>query len=1355
MILKAGIGSPNGKIVFTAFSTARAIIYAADQGARVINLSCAGEYPSQILQQAVEYATTKECAIIAPAGDKNSKLPHFPAALKNVWAVTATDDDDNKLENSNYGYWIDIAAPGFAKINTLSSDTTQSKPSATAIGAAHVTGLAGLLLSCEDIGTSDSLKRRIIWSSENIYHNNTGFLGQLGAGRINALRAINSQHQPNIIIQKIASKSKSHAQYLFPVNIIPLTISIKNLSSAAQDINFKLSSNDPYLNILQSAFTLPYLGYQQEFSNTQNPFTIVLDDNYPPGHEAKLIVSLVTSSGFSLIQEFTYSNRIILPQDLILSNHSPVTLQWKSNPEFIGYNIYRKNNLQQSYLKISEVPVIDSTYLDSSTEPGYHYFYYITGIDSSGWESPSSNIITVKCEESQQFLFSPTQEISSSKLAIKSVFPESDTTLQPEDSLKFHIRYENSSENTFQVKWLVNEEIVEEKDSSFVLFANLLNKDTNLVKAIISCRDTSISFQWNVQVLQPIFDVEQIIFSPASDTTISIGDSILLTVNSAFENITCEWFINQKYDSLQNENYYLFNAPVDSSGAVDISVKIGFGDSAYVHYWHVNFESGPLLAEHISFFPTGDTTIYEGDSLNLIVRLPSQNDSLNNFQWQINGKIDTSVQQINYILTPDYFSTGVDTIVLKYELRDSVKYHQWLVTILNRNRSPEIVSHALPIDTTIGAEDTLLFSIFAFDPDQDSLSYNWFINEKLDTTATDSCYTFCGFEKQFESGTISVQVSDKDTSIFHNWIVRYVADLNQSPQVMSCSPPLDSTLNKADSLAFQIHCYDPDGDTLRFIWSINSWVDTSAHDSTYRYQNFDSTLTNDTLSVIIADSDTSLKLQWILWAENIELEPEVKSITWYPEQDSLVAEGDSLIFGVRDANDSCRFQWKFNNQVDSAANDSIFVYHLLKDSVAIDTIHVTVFDQDSSFSHEWRIHYIDLPADQFPLNITFIPEQDEIFAASDDSVKFVVRIIDGELANLNISWWINSQLDTTAADTTYCYNPQYLVTKPDTIRFIISHADTTISHKWIVQFHQQQMLPAPRLIFPIEGSHICEDDKLTWENDSSLVQIDSTGSWNYVVQLSSDSTFSEIISTDSCNQTSIALNDLSRFDHIAIDQPIYWRVKIFSGYDKISDFRKCFLPFYYYPQFAMLESFSGQKNENQSIDLFWTISYEKNCAGFNIYRSEYQHDNFIKINDQLITGGTEYSFEDIAAKAGKTYYYKLENISITGNKQFHNTIPVTAPKPDKFSLWQNYPNPFNTQTSIKYEIPIASHVKIVVSNVLGRKVKILVDKNTEAGFYTIYWDGIDDQGEHVVSGIYFYSMATIAGKITRKMIVVR
>ena len=186
-----------------------------------------------------------------------------------------------------------------------------------------------------------------------------------------------------------------------------------------------------------------------------------------------------------------------------------------------------------------------------------------------------------------------------------------------------------------------------------------------------------------------------------------------------------------------------------------------------------------------------------------------------------------------------------------------------------------------------------------------------------------------------------------------------------------------------------------------------------------------------------------------------------------------------------------------------------------------------------------------------------------------------------------------------------------------------------------------------------------------------------------------------------------------------------------------------------------MESFYGEKKEDGTIDLFWTTGYQGNCAGFNVYRSESQDDDFEKVNEYLITGEEKYIFQDVTSKAGKTYYYKLEDVSNYGKRKFHHTISITAVVPAKFSLTQNYPNPFNARTSFKYEIPSGSHVKVEVCNVLGRKVKTLVNEKKETGFYIVYWDGIDDRGESVVSGIYFYSLITNKGKITRKMVVVR
>ena len=73
-----------------------------------------------------------------------------------------------------------------------------------------------------------------------------------------------------------------------------------------------------------------------------------------------------------------------------------------------------------------------------------------------------------------------------------------------------------------------------------------------------------------------------------------------------------------------------------------------------------------------------------------------------------------------------------------------------------------------------------------------------------------------------------------------------------------------------------------------------------------------------------------------------------------------------------------------------------------------------------------------------------------------------------------------------------------------------------------------------------------------------------------------------------------------------------------------------------------------------------------------------------------------------------------------------------------FKLFQNYPNPFNSSTTLSFQIVRPSQVKIIVSDLIGRKVKVLVNKNMQQGFHTVNWDGKDQNGFDIGSGMYFF-----------------
>jgi hypothetical protein len=78
--------------------------------------------------------------------------------------------------------------------------------------------------------------------------------------------------------------------------------------------------------------------------------------------------------------------------------------------------------------------------------------------------------------------------------------------------------------------------------------------------------------------------------------------------------------------------------------------------------------------------------------------------------------------------------------------------------------------------------------------------------------------------------------------------------------------------------------------------------------------------------------------------------------------------------------------------------------------------------------------------------------------------------------------------------------------------------------------------------------------------------------------------------------------------------------------------------------------------------------------------------------------------------------------------------------PDKFSLFQNYPNPFNPTTIVEFKIPQPAKVSLKIYNILGQLVRVLLDEERAAGTYTYYWDGNDENGQPVSSGVYFYKL---------------
>ena len=127
---------------------------------------------------------------------------------------------------------------------------------------------------------------------------------------------------------------------------------------------------------------------------------------------------------------------------------------------------------------------------------------------------------------------------------------------------------------------------------------------------------------------------------------------------------------------------------------------------------------------------------------------------------------------------------------------------------------------------------------------------------------------------------------------------------------------------------------------------------------------------------------------------------------------------------------------------------------------------------------------------------------------------------------------------------------------------------------------------------------------------------------------------------------------------------------------------------------------------------------------------------------------------------------KVENVSNPADsirKQFvgstgpnsiaHKRIAVSG----SFALYQNYPNPFNPDTHIMFEVGQATRgrTSLIIYNVLGQPVRVLVNQALSAGIHTVRWDGRDDKGNAVPSGLYFYRLQNGSHVLTGKMILMK
>ncbi|NQV19015.1 MAG: T9SS type A sorting domain-containing protein [Armatimonadetes bacterium] len=204
-----------------------------------------------------------------------------------------------------------------------------------------------------------------------------------------------------------------------------------------------------------------------------------------------------------------------------------------------------------------------------------------------------------------------------------------------------------------------------------------------------------------------------------------------------------------------------------------------------------------------------------------------------------------------------------------------------------------------------------------------------------------------------------------------------------------------------------------------------------------------------------------------------------------------------------------------------------------------------------------------------------------------------------------------------------------------------------------------------------------------------------------------------------------------------------------------------------------LSSFTAQYIESVPV-LCWTTQSETSNAGWNVYRSEVDIlEEAAQINTELIPGAgitsepTDYIYEDESELMENTeYWYWLESIDYSGLTESYGPISLIIPEqgeepgspeiPAIYGLHQNYPNPFNPSTIISFALKEDIYGSLSIYNVKGQQiVNLFAGTIPKDELMSFIWNGKDESGKEVSTGVYYYKLRTDKEDFVRKMILIK
>lgn len=266
------------------------IIYAVDNGAKIINCSWGSSIRTDFAQDVINYAIENDVLIVASAGNSGIGALIYPAAFDNVLSVGATDVNDISADFSNYNYALSVSSPGVNIVSTWKGDGYKSL-SGTSMASPIVAGTASLVMEQFPELTAQQVLERIRVSSDKIDYLNGDRFAQTGYGRINVQRAVANDKLISVRLNdfSITNETKNDSIYE-PGEELSLVLTLENYLDATTSLNIRMISFDNYSSFVNDSYYAGEISPGNIFSTSSNPILIRLSSPLPRNQQMDYII---------------------------------------------------------------------------------------------------------------------------------------------------------------------------------------------------------------------------------------------------------------------------------------------------------------------------------------------------------------------------------------------------------------------------------------------------------------------------------------------------------------------------------------------------------------------------------------------------------------------------------------------------------------------------------------------------------------------------------------------------------------------------------------------------------------------------------------------------------------------------------------------------------------------------------------------------------------------------------------------------------------------------------------------------------------------------------------------------------